>query len=108
MAPGAAGAWRELHLENSETLVHLAGSATASAWTVLPHPAAYYNDATSGHLNALLTDCLGAQGALNLTPYYGVNIVQNRNVFGAQALAWGGQQSVTLNGVSKLMGVAWY
>lgn len=93
--------WREA----SAGQINLDGSR-AVGWYVLPKPmSAYQIDDTYLRLSDLLLDCAAqADPQVNFTEYMGINIMLNGS---PGCCAWGGNATVTLDGVQRQWKVTW-
>jgi len=99
--PGLDHYWREASYNN----INLVGS-TAVGWYTLPHPVSYYViDDETLKWNELLADCATmAEPVVNFADYMGINLAFNAEL---GCCAWGGNRTVTLDGVSKNYSVTW-
>ena len=99
--PGLDNYWREA----SYGAINLVGS-TAVGWYTLPQPmSAYQIDDTHIQWNSLMFDCATlAAPAVNLGDYAGINLILNGM---PGCCAWGGNRTMTLDGVTKNWAVTW-
>jgi M6 family metalloprotease-like protein len=98
--PGLDHYWRQQSYGN----VNIAGS-TAAGWYTLPQPRSTYISGSYADLDRLADDCIGvANPNVNFSSFVGINLMFNDNL---DCCAWGGQQYMTLDGVTKLWRVTW-
>lgn len=99
--PGLDAYWREA----SYDAINLLGS-TAVDWVTLPKPmSAYQIDDTNLRLTDILMDCAAqADAQVDFTQYKGINLMLNGE---PGCCAWGGNRTVTLDGVSRTWSVTW-
>jgi M6 family metalloprotease-like protein len=98
--PGLDNYWREV----SYLTANIAGS-NALGWYTLPHPRSYYFDGSNWSFSRSAADCTAAADpVVNFAPFKGINLMFNSDLDG---YAWGGSQSMTLDGVSKSWPMTW-
>ncbi|MBC8170780.1 MAG: hypothetical protein H7X77_03885 [Anaerolineae bacterium] len=103
--PGMDHYWRE----QSFNQVDLLGS-DAHGWFTLPHAQTHYyptpgSGADTAVLSELRADCVAAADAtVNFAPFIGINMMFNGVL---DCCAWGGSESVTIDGVNKNWRMTW-
>ncbi len=99
--PGFDHYWREASYGN----INLVGS-TAVGWYTMPHPLSYYViDDDTLKWDELLADCAAlADPVVNFPDYKGINLAFNAEM---GCCAWGGNQTTTLDGITREWSVTW-
>ncbi len=100
--PGLDHYWRQISYDQ----INLTGTAVVSRWYVLPLPrAGYIPSSGPANLELLFNDCTAAADAdVNFTQYTGINLMFNDWL---DCCAWGGEQTATLDGLTKTWSVTW-
>jgi M6 family metalloprotease-like protein len=98
--PGLDHYYRDISFGN----IDLVGTQVVG-WYNLPQPRSYYFTSDPPNFQRLAADCTAAADAvIDFTQFQGINLAFNQNI---GCCAWGGSQSLTLDGQSRAFPMTW-